>query len=61
VFYTLARIVAPVLIRWATDEQKAEFLPPITKAEICVWQVLTEPHGGRRHRQLSDQSNSRRR
>jgi alkylation response protein AidB-like acyl-CoA dehydrogenase len=21
-------------------------LPPITRAEICVWQVLTEPHGG---------------
>src|SRR2546427_1626134 len=46
VFYTLARIVAPVLIRWGTEEQKAEFLPPITRAETCVWQVLTEPHGG---------------
>jgi len=46
VFYTLARIVAPVMIRWATDEQKAEFLPPITRAQTCVWQVLTEPHGG---------------
>ena len=46
VFYTLARIVAPVLIRWGTEEQKLEFLPPITRAEICVWQVLTEPHGG---------------
>src|SRR6185369_717598 len=46
VFYTLARIVAPVLIRWGTEEQKAEFLPPITRAQICVWQVLTEPHGG---------------
>src|SRR5881227_2065488 len=46
VFYTLARIVAPVLIRWGTQEQKREFLPPITRAEICVWQVLTEPHGG---------------
>ena len=45
-FYTLARIVAPVLIRWGTEEQKREFLPPITRAEICVWQVLTEPHGG---------------
>ena len=32
-FYTLARIVAPVLIRWGTDEQKAEFLPPITRAK----------------------------
>jgi alkylation response protein AidB-like acyl-CoA dehydrogenase len=46
VFYTLARIVAPVLIRWGTEEQKHEFLPPITRAQICVWQVLTEPHGG---------------
>jgi alkylation response protein AidB-like acyl-CoA dehydrogenase len=46
VFYTLARIVAPVLIRWGTEEQKAEFLPPITRAQVCVWQVLTEPHGG---------------
>lgn len=46
VFYTLARIVAPVLIRWGTEEQKREFLPPITRAQICVWQVLTEPHGG---------------
>jgi alkylation response protein AidB-like acyl-CoA dehydrogenase len=46
VFYTLARIVAPVLIRWGTEEQKREFLPAITRAEICVWQVLTEPHGG---------------
>jgi alkylation response protein AidB-like acyl-CoA dehydrogenase len=46
VFYTLARIVAPVLIRWGTEEQKREFLPPITRAEIGVWQVLTEPHGG---------------
>ena len=46
VFYTLARIVAPVLIRWGTEEQKREFLPAITRAEISVWQVLTEPHGG---------------
>jgi len=46
VFYTLARIVAPVLIRWGTEEQKREFLPPMTRAEICVWQVLTEPQGG---------------
>ena len=46
VFYTLARIVAPVLIRWGTEEQKNEFLQPITRAQICVWQVLTEPHGG---------------
>ena len=30
----LARIVAPVLIRWGTDEQKAEFLPPITSTRF---------------------------
>jgi hypothetical protein len=46
VFYTLARIVAPVLIRWGTDEQRREFLPAMTRGEISVWQVLTEPHGG---------------
>ena len=46
VFYTLARIVAPVLIRWGTEAQKREFLPPMTRAEVCVWQVLTEPQGG---------------
>jgi alkylation response protein AidB-like acyl-CoA dehydrogenase len=46
VFYTLARIVAPVLLKWGTDEQKREFLPPMTRGEISVWQVLTEPHGG---------------
>ena len=39
VFYTLARIVAPVLIRWGTEEQKREFLPVITRAELCFWQV----------------------
>jgi alkylation response protein AidB-like acyl-CoA dehydrogenase len=46
VFYTLARIVAPVILKWATEEQKREFLPPMTRGEISVWQVLTEPQGG---------------
>jgi alkylation response protein AidB-like acyl-CoA dehydrogenase len=46
VFYTLARIVAPVLLKWGTEEQKQEFLPPMTRGEIAVWQVLTEPQGG---------------
>jgi alkylation response protein AidB-like acyl-CoA dehydrogenase len=46
VFYTLARIVAPVLLKWGTEEQKREFLPPMTRGDIAVWQVLTEPHGG---------------
>jgi alkylation response protein AidB-like acyl-CoA dehydrogenase len=46
VFYTLARIVAPVILKWGTEEQKREFLPPMTRGEISVWQVLTEPQGG---------------
>jgi len=46
VFYTLARIVAPVILKWGTEEQKREFLPPMTRGEIAVWQVLTEPQGG---------------
>ena len=44
-FYTLARIVAPALMRFGTEEQKLEFLPPMARAN-CVWQVLTEPQGG---------------
>ncbi len=46
VFYTLARIVAPVVLKWGTEEQKREFLLPMTRGEIAVWQVLTEPQGG---------------
>ena len=46
VFYTLARIVAPVVLKWGSEEQKLEFLPPMTRGDISVWQVLTEPHGG---------------
>lgn len=46
VFYTLARIVAPVILKWGTEEQKREFLPPMVRGEISVWQVLTEPQGG---------------
>jgi len=46
VFYTLARIVAPVILKWGTEEQKREFLPPMTRGEVAVWQVLTEPQGG---------------
>ncbi|HEX2386353.1 MAG TPA: acyl-CoA dehydrogenase family protein, partial [Candidatus Binatia bacterium] len=46
VFYTLARIVAPVVLKWGTEEQRREFLPPMTRGEISVWQVLTEPQGG---------------
>ncbi len=46
VFYTIARIVAPVILKWGTEEQKREFLPPMVRGEISVWQVLTEPQGG---------------
>jgi 3-oxocholest-4-en-26-oyl-CoA dehydrogenase alpha subunit len=46
VFYTLARIVAPVMLKWGTEEQKKEFLPPMLRGEVSVWQVLTEPQGG---------------
>ena len=46
VFYTLARIVAPVILKWGAEEQKREFLPPMLRGEVSVWQVLTEPQGG---------------
>lgn len=46
VFYTLARIVAPVILKWGTEEQKLEFLPPMVRGEVSCWQVLTEPQGG---------------
>jgi alkylation response protein AidB-like acyl-CoA dehydrogenase len=46
VFYTIARIVAPVILKWGSEEQKREFLPPMVRGEISVWQVLTEPQGG---------------
>lgn len=46
VFYTLARIVAPVILKWGTEEQKREFLPPMLRGAVSVWQVLTEPQGG---------------
>ena len=46
VFYTVAHSVAPVILKWGTEEQKREFLPPLTRAEITVWELLTEPQGG---------------
>jgi len=46
VFYTLARLVAPGILKWGSEEQKREFLPPMTHGEVSVWQVLTEPQGG---------------
>ena len=46
VFYTIARIVAPVILKWGSEEQKREFLPPMVRGEISVWQAPTEPQGG---------------
>ncbi len=46
VFYTLARIVAPCILKWGTEEQKAKLLPPLLRGEVTCWQVLTEPQGG---------------
>lgn len=46
VFYTLARIVVPVVYQWGTEEQKKKILPPLVKGEVICWQVMTEPQGG---------------
>jgi alkylation response protein AidB-like acyl-CoA dehydrogenase len=46
VFDTEACIVAPCILHWGSDEQKLDFLPPMLRGEVQVWQVLTEPQGG---------------
>jgi alkylation response protein AidB-like acyl-CoA dehydrogenase len=46
VYYTLARIVAPCILRHGTPEQKARLLPGLTRGEVVSWQVLTEPQSG---------------
>ena len=46
VFYTLARIVVPVVNQWGNEEQKRRMLPPLCKGEVICWQVMTEPQGG---------------
>lgn len=46
VFYTLARIVVPVVYQWGNEEQKKKILPPLVKGEVICWQVMTEPQGG---------------
>jgi alkylation response protein AidB-like acyl-CoA dehydrogenase len=46
VYYTLARIVAPCVLRHGTDEQKDAFLPGMLRGEVVVWQLLTEPQSG---------------
>ncbi|MBI2886601.1 MAG: acyl-CoA dehydrogenase family protein [Chloroflexi bacterium] len=37
---------APSILVWGTDGQKRQFLPPIFKGEVRVWQLLTEPGAG---------------
>lgn len=46
VFYTLARIVVPVVNQWGNEEQKRRMLPPLCRGEVICWQVMTEPQGG---------------
>ncbi len=46
VFYTRAELVVPAVTMFGTDEQKREFLPPMMRGDVAVWQLLTEPHGG---------------
>ena len=46
VFYTLARIVAPCILKHGMDEQRRAFLPGLVRGEVVVWQVLTEPQSG---------------
>ena len=61
VFYTLARIVAPVLIRWGTEDQKKRISrADYASADLCVAGAHRAARR-QRHRQLSDQGDSRRR
>jgi alkylation response protein AidB-like acyl-CoA dehydrogenase len=46
VYYTLARIVAPCILQFGTDEQRRAFLPGLVRGEVVVWQLLTEPQSG---------------
>lgn len=46
VFYTRAELVVPAVLMFGTEEQKKEFLPPMMRGEVAVWQLLTEPQGG---------------
>lgn len=39
-------MIGPLLIRYGTDEQKARFLPPITRGEIVWCQGYSEPNAG---------------
>lgn len=46
IFYTRAELVIPAVLLFGTEEQKNEFLPPMMRGEVAVWQLLTEPQGG---------------
>jgi len=39
-------MVAPLLLEWASDQIKREFLPRILRGDIVVIQLLSEPRGG---------------
>ncbi len=40
------QFLVSVLLVWATEEQKQKFLIPLLKAEIVVWEKMTEPQSG---------------
>lgn len=47
------RLAAPAISVWGTEEQKAQFLPPMLRGEVITWQCFTEPEAG------SDEANQK--
>ena len=39
-------LLIPILMVWATEEQKQKFLVPLLKGEVATWQKYTEPSSG---------------